>query len=195
MSGRDCPDCDTRMQPFWLPSSKVEGAEVELDRCNDCGGVWFDAGELAEATRRAVTPGTQRTDRQCPECQVPLVQGALARLAEESDGERSRRRRHAEESSVDVETCAQCKGTFLEARDMDALTKRPAPKKTASAVGGTGFVCDGCGERKPFSLAQPTLTGMECDVCVAANKHPPAAPEQAERAGVFGKFLGWLKGE
>lgn len=176
MSARDCPDCDTRMQPFWLPSSKVEGAEVELDRCNDCGGVWFDAGELAEATRRAVTPGKQRTDRQCPECQVPLVRGVLA-------------------GGVDVETCAQCKGTFLEARDMDALTKRPAPKKTASAAGGTGFVCDGCGERKPFSLAQPTLTGMECDACVAEKKHPPAEPEQAERAGVFGKFLGWLKGE
>lgn len=176
MSERDCPDCDTHMQPFWLPSSKAQGSEVELDRCNDCGGVWFDAGELSEATRRSVTPGKEKTDRRCPECDVSLVRGLLA-------------------GGVDVETCTSCKGTFLEARDMEALIRAKKATKSASAPGGTGFVCDGCGQRKPFSLAQPTLTGLECNVCVAARKAPPPDEAQTEKAGVFGKFLGWLRGE
>ena len=46
---RDCPDCRTRLQPFWVPARRL-GDEVELDRCNDCGGVWFDAGELSDAS-------------------------------------------------------------------------------------------------------------------------------------------------
>lgn len=170
---RDCPDCDTRMQPFWLPSSQG-GDEVELDRCNDCGGVWFDGGELSEATRRTVTAGKQKTDRRCPECDVPLFRGVMA-------------------GGVDVETCAECKGTFLEARDLEAIVKKKSTR--AGAPGGTGFVCDGCGERKPFSLAQATLTGLECDTCVAAKRSAPAEPAQAEKASVFGKFLGWFRGE
>lgn len=172
MAQRDCPDCSTRMQPFWLPS-KEEGDELELDRCNDCGGVWFDAGELAVATRRSVTPGKARTDRQCPECAVPLHRGVLGK-------------------SVDVETCVECGGTFLEARDLDGLVQKKAKRATA-APGGTGFVCDECGERKPFSFARPTLTGMACASCVDTSKAPP--PEEAKRVSGFGKFLGWLKGE
>jgi Zn-finger nucleic acid-binding protein len=172
MSARDCPDCDTRMQAFWVPSKKA-GAEVELDRCNDCGGVWFDSGELAAASGRSVTGTGEETDRQCPACDASLHEASLA-------------------GSIAVETCPECAGTFLEARDMDALVKKSKPK---SAPGGTGFVCDACGQRKPFSLAQATLTGLECDVCVKAKSAPPAPPEKAESCSVFGKFVGWLRGE
>ena len=49
MTKRDCPDCRKRLQPFWMPASRI-GGEVELDRCRECGGVWFDAGELTEAS-------------------------------------------------------------------------------------------------------------------------------------------------
>jgi hypothetical protein len=173
MSARDCPDCDTRLQPLWLPASKG-GEEVELDRCNDCGGVWFDAGELSDATRRSVQASAEQTDRRCPACDVPLLHGVMS-------------------GGVDVETCAECKGTFLEARDLDAIVKKKAPR--AEAPGGTGFVCEACGERKPFSLAQPTLSGLECEGCVKAKAGPPPEPERVARAGVFGKFLGWLRGE
>ena len=172
MSARDCPDCDTRMQAFWVPSRKA-GAEVELDRCNDCGGVWFDAGELSAASGRAVTEVGEETDRRCPACEVALVEASLA-------------------GAIEVETCPECEGTFLEARDMDALVKKGKAKQ---APGGTGFVCDGCGERKPFSLAQATLTGLECAACVKAKNAPPAPVEKAEASSVFGKFVGWLRGE
>lgn len=172
MSDRDCPDCSTRMQSFWVPPRQA-GPEVELDRCHDCGGVWFDAGELAAASGRAVTLKREETDRLCPACDLPLHDGELS-------------------GGVEVETCAKCRGTFLEARDMAALSKRTPAKK---APGGTGFVCDACGERRPFSQAQATLTGLECEGCVSAKVAPPAPPEKAEAASVFGKFVGWLRGE
>ena len=53
MKPRDCPDCRTRLQPFWVPARRL-GDEVELDRCSDCGGVWFDAGELSDASGKSV---------------------------------------------------------------------------------------------------------------------------------------------
>ncbi|MFO0595832.1 MAG: zf-TFIIB domain-containing protein [Myxococcaceae bacterium] len=170
---RDCPDCNTRMQPFWLPAKKP-GLEVELDRCGDCGGVWFDGGELQEACGRTVTEAEAETDRICPECDVPLLEGQLA-------------------GGVEVETCGECDGTFLEARDLDALVKKQ--KKKAAAPGGTGFVCDECGERKPFSEAEATLTGLECNACVKKKKEEPAPEAKKKSASMFGSFLGWLRGE
>ena len=170
---RDCPDCKTRLQPFWVPARRL-GAEVELDRCSDCGGVWFDAGELADASGKSVTSSKEKTDRSCPACGARLLQGTLA------DG-------------PEVETCPSCKGTFLEARDLDALAKKA--KSSVRAPHGTGFICDACGARRPFSEGQPTLTGLECLDCVKEHAEPPPTEAQEEARSTFGKFLGWLRGE
>ena len=35
----DCPVCKNAM-------IALELAEVEIDHCTDCGGIWLDAGEL-----------------------------------------------------------------------------------------------------------------------------------------------------
>ena len=37
-----CPACSSAME-----TGTVCDGKVELDRCTDCGGFWFDAGELA----------------------------------------------------------------------------------------------------------------------------------------------------
>jgi Zn-finger nucleic acid-binding protein len=175
MKLRDCPDCSTHMQPFWLPATRL-GDEVELDRCTDCGGVWFDAGELSDATGKAVRASQEKTRRNCPACAAFLVQGKL------SDG-------------PDVETCPSCRGTFLEARDLDLLGRKQ--KRTHRAPGSTGFVCDRCGARTPFSEAHATLTGLECASCHGARGQDVApVPEAREEArSAFDRFLGWLKGE
>lgn len=156
------------MQQFWVPA-RTGGAELELDRCNDCGGVWFDFGELGRATGKKLTVGEDEVRRRCPQCRVALVQSTL-------DG------------AIAVETCSKCHGTFLEARDLDALSKgaqRQAP-------GGTGFVCESCGNRRPFSEAQTTLTGLVCAAC--AKPEEAVAPEQAEKKSVISRFVGWLSG-
>lgn len=40
---RDCPRCDGTLQ-----ETQVEG--VTIERCDKCGGVWLDAGELETLT-------------------------------------------------------------------------------------------------------------------------------------------------
>jgi Zn-finger nucleic acid-binding protein len=172
MSARRCPVCSEHLQAFWVPSRRT-GEELELDRCHDCGGVWFDAGELAKASGRSVTVSAEPTDRQCPTCNVALMEATLT-------------------GGISVDSCATCRGTFLEARDMAALSSASGSRP---AVAGSGFVCEQCGERKPFSEAQPTLTGMQCEACVRAKNPPLAPPEKAASASTFGRFVGWLRGE
>lgn len=171
MSARRCPECRTPLQAFWVPSRR-SGEELELDRCHECGGVWFDAGELLKASGRAVTAGGDTTGLSCPTCEVPLVEATLT-------------------GGIAVETCGTCAGTFLESRDMARLA---SPSGARPAVTGSGFVCEQCGARKPFSQAQPTLTGMQCEACVSARHPPPAPPEKAVASSAFGRFVGWLRG-
>jgi ribosomal protein L37AE/L43A len=44
-SDHDCPKCEGK-----LVESDFQG--VKVDVCNECHGVWFDAGELAQATEK-----------------------------------------------------------------------------------------------------------------------------------------------
>ena len=44
-SSMQCPRCDGR-----LHEAKI--AEVTIDTCDKCGGVWLDSGELAELTTK-----------------------------------------------------------------------------------------------------------------------------------------------
>ena len=43
----DCPKCKGEMQEH---TTRTLQGEVAIDRCNDCGGLWFDNGE-AEALK------------------------------------------------------------------------------------------------------------------------------------------------
>src|SRR5690349_6039042 len=46
---RYCPDCATKMREYRVGS-------VEVDRCPKCLGMWFDWGELEQATGRSLEP-------------------------------------------------------------------------------------------------------------------------------------------
>jgi hypothetical protein len=68
----DCPVCKNAM-------ITLELADVEIDHCVECGGIWLDAGELeillGEAQRARqlldsfeVNAGTPEKPRRCPIC-------------------------------------------------------------------------------------------------------------------------------
>ena len=68
----DCPLCKN-------PMIVLELEQVEIDHCIDCGGIWFDSGELellvadAQQARRLVSSFRQASDigeksRRCPIC-------------------------------------------------------------------------------------------------------------------------------
>ncbi len=167
----ECPQCNTKMKSFWV-QSRNPGIDVELDRCHSCGGVWFDSGELEVATGRTVLKSKSTSDRYCPRCLIPLLNSELT-------------------AGVAVESCRSCKGTYLDSRDMDTVT-RQKPVKPPEDV---SFVCEACGQRKPFASAQTTAVGTECSDCFSRNGRPQLSQAEKERTSTFGSFIGWLRGD
>jgi Zn-finger nucleic acid-binding protein len=95
-----CPKCDGE-----LVSSKFE--DVEIDRCRGCKGLWFDAFEHEELTRRE---GSQAIDREgpakavaggsklCPRCSVKMIDMVVAA-----------------QPHIKYESCGVCHGVFFDA--------------------------------------------------------------------------------
>lgn len=104
-----CPKCAGKM-------TAVVFAGVEVDRCEDCGGIWFDAREMEQlrGTRGAEAIDTgdpavgkkyNRVERaRCPRCGVAMV-----RMID-------RKQHH-----LWYEACGTCGGTFLDAGEFRDL--------------------------------------------------------------------------
>jgi Zn-finger nucleic acid-binding protein len=154
-----------------MPAQRV-GGEVELDRCRECGGVWFDAGELADATSKTVNRSAGASTRSCPACGAKMQLGRLT-------------------GGPPVDHCPSCRGTFVTESALETV----AVKRTARALApeGTGFVCDECGARKPFAEGRATTLGLKCSDCWGDDELVPKKKEQERSA--FARFLAWLGGE
>ncbi len=79
----DCPTCKTAM-------ITLELADVEIDHCVDCGGIWLDAGELEillgdpDHARSLLTSFREVRDsteppRRCPICERKMAKVAVGR--------------------------------------------------------------------------------------------------------------------
>ena len=110
----NCPKCKMRMEV-------LTHAGVEIDRCTNCRGIWFDALELDELRAR---PGTEIVDTghekigaeydehrltDCPKCGPRTMIHMV----------------DARQAHITFEQCNVCGGTFLDAgefRDMKEET-------------------------------------------------------------------------
>ncbi len=119
-----CPDCRRRMQAFYVAARTGEG-EVELDRCAQCGALWFNAGEVEQALGRTVRRRQGSSSRSCPTCRVKLEAAVL-------------------EGRIEVERCGTCQGVFLDGHDVAGLGTARGSYRTE---GGSGFECEACHER------------------------------------------------
>jgi Zn-finger nucleic acid-binding protein len=124
------------------------GKDVELDRCVQCSGVWFDAGEVEQVYGKALPfePFEHEADRNCPACEQPLQAGVLKK-------------------AVPVERCSKCRGVFLDADDLDLL-KLKLKDRPVKAVTVNGFICAKCGGRFPYAEGNGTNKGLVCKNCV-----------------------------
>jgi Zn-finger nucleic acid-binding protein len=111
----DCPGCNVEM-------ADLEGEEMTLRKCGDCGGLWVDVADLNRQLLHANLPGLEslggKVDAnaltgQCPECQVDLVR---------VDGGS---RQHA----LHYDTCESCGGMFLESEFRDASDQKTAKEE------------------------------------------------------------------
>lgn len=98
-----CPSCQKQMR-------EVREANVAIDVCNNCHGVWLDAGELeqlADAGNLVVPAGSRPVaiaGLQCPHCaehDFSLVNYAKGGIA----------------------VCKACRGTFINGETLDRIAR------------------------------------------------------------------------
>ena len=109
-----CVKCDGK-----LVTVRIE--DVDVDQCDRCAGIWFDAHELERVLRRPhiepllgrapAEPGARGDDGRrghCPRCKG---EGYLVRVA-------------SERAPIHVDTCAICGGKWLDGGEIDVLKRR-----------------------------------------------------------------------
>ncbi len=102
----DCPRCGL---PLKEETVKKLGPDVVVDVCHQCGGTWYDRGELAKTItdRRLADRLTEEPIRgsmsqmKCPRCQGRM------------------RVRH--EWGVEVDVCISCEGVWLDLGEKEVL--------------------------------------------------------------------------
>ncbi len=114
-----CPDDGAELYP------QVYEAEIEVDTCPVCAGIWLDRGEL-----EAIQATTGRDySRQLPTSSVEDVQLAVARARAQAAPTRScpscsvemRRLEHGYCSQILVDVCPDCCGVWLDHGEVRAL--------------------------------------------------------------------------
>ncbi len=106
-----CVKCEGR-----LVTVRIE--DIDVDQCDLCAGIWFDAHELERVLRREhVEPllghgpahaGDDDRRGHCPRCKG---EGYLVRLA-------------SPKAPIHVDTCAICGGKWLDGGELDLLKRR-----------------------------------------------------------------------
>lgn len=108
----NCPACNVEM-------ADLEGDELTLRKCGDCGGLWIDVADLNRVLLHNNLPGleslggkvdVEALTGQCPECQVDLV-----RI---TGGDRHH--------PLSYDSCESCGGIFLESEFQDATDVKVA---------------------------------------------------------------------
>ncbi len=98
-----CPKCQSDMEPM-----EFEG--VEVDRCKNCKGIWFDVGEeglmLGADAAKAIDTGDPINNYRCPRCDGGML-----------------RRVDPKRSQIRYEECTSCRGTFFDAGEFTDLLK------------------------------------------------------------------------
>jgi uncharacterized protein len=106
-----CPKCKSDMETIAIEA-------VQIDRCKDCKGLWFDEFELSElkAVKGAESVDTgdtakgKKLNKQeriiCPKCKAPMI-----RMVDK------------DQSHIWYETCDVCGGSFLDAGEFKDMKK------------------------------------------------------------------------
>jgi Zn-finger nucleic acid-binding protein len=125
------------------------GTEIEIDRCAQCGSLWFDAGELEVAANVHARPSAAESEYPCPVCRQRMRGASLPR-------------------GLHAHRCDSCQGTFLEGSTVTALGSERLPRvpDQAPKQASVGFLCARCHQRFPFARGNGTSLGLMCPECV-----------------------------
>ena len=104
-----CPKCKNKMEA-------VEFEGIEVDRCKNCKGIWFDVGEsdwlLGKDAAAAIDTGDPKVGKQtnqidryrCPRCDGGMIRKVDPR-----------------KTNIQYEECTSCRGSFFDAGEFTGL--------------------------------------------------------------------------
>lgn len=127
-----CPECSTRM------NETFSFGGVIVDHCPSCSGTWLDEGEInfmvkePDKVRQALQKGLinpHSSSRNCPRCEVPMIEGGLV------------------EEALQIDECPSCKGLFFDGHELDQLNTLLAkggfsPERKAPVFGAQAQTTD-----------------------------------------------------
>jgi len=109
-----CPKCQNDM-------NAIEYEGVEVDRCSDCQGIWFDAGESdwlrhedAAAAIDTGDPSTGREKNEIKTYRCPRCDGGMMRRVD------------LQQTQIHYEECTSCRGSFFDAGEFADLIQLKA---------------------------------------------------------------------
>jgi Zn-finger nucleic acid-binding protein len=118
-----CVKCDGQLVT-------VRVADIDVDQCDRCGGIWFDAHELERVLRRPhIEPILKRGK---PEADVSVLTAARPPPPVPDDERRGRCPRCkgegylirvAARARLHIDTCAVCGGKWLDGGEIDVLRR------------------------------------------------------------------------
>ena len=108
----DCPKCGTSMQRVYI-------AAAIIDRCEVCGGLWFDALERERLLQHP--EAVQKLD--CGPLAPARVMNKVTRIHCPRDGSAMIHQVDAQQRHVGFESCTICGGVYLDAGELRDLSE------------------------------------------------------------------------
>ena len=117
-----CPKCQS-------PFEKITYADIEVDRCTDCQGLWFDLLEKEDLVRiegsESIDIGSAQVGRQyrdvqdidCPRCAEPMIPMV-----------------DKDQFHIKYESCPICYGAFFDAGEFRDLKERTVLERFAQML-------------------------------------------------------------
>lgn len=170
MRPRTCPTHRAPMQR--LITATAAGKELEIDRCGECGSLWFDAGELQMLASHRALPAGPGFEHFCPSCSDPSRDPAVG-------------------GTFSAARCTRCDGTFLDGPTVARLhgERLPQPPDASARSQELGFLCAKCEGRFPYSQGNAIAHGLVCRSCL---KGAVGSPTATGLEGVFDAVMRFL---
>lgn len=117
--------------------SRVRVADIELDKCHHCDGLWFDAGELERLQKLDRTDVEEQLERQygSPSAEPGETKGYM-RCPRCADG-RLQQFTYTYQKRVKIDRCDKCFGLWIDDKELDAIL---GEKRQLETVAGSGLL-------------------------------------------------------
>ena len=110
-----CPKCATTI-------SRVEIKSIKVDRCDKCGGTWYDADELRLLKDKESRGDYRWIDLDLWKDKEKFLAGRQRRLSCPKDGQRMTTIRYGD-FPIRVDICTKCRGIWLDEGEYKKILK------------------------------------------------------------------------